>query len=66
MIDSAISVEKTKNVLAGKGKRSHRCENMTLAEFIDSQCRDRKSTLAYFKRIGLTWDKEGNPVVVPR
>ena len=39
---------------------------MTIAEYMDYCCYDRRSTLAYFKRIGLTWDRKGNPVVVPR
>ena len=34
--------------------------------FIDSQCKTRKSTLAFFKRCGLTYNEKGEPVVVPK
>jgi len=41
-------------------------KDMTLAEYVRYNCKDRRSTLAFFKRAGLTYDKKGNPVVVPR
>ena len=34
--------------------------------FLESQCKTRKSTLAFFKRCGLTYNEKGEPVVVPR
>jgi len=40
--------------------------DMTLAEYIRYNCKDEKSTLAFFKRAGLTYDRNGKPVVVPR
>jgi len=43
-----------------------RAKDMTIAEFIRYKCKDRRSTLRYFKLAGLTYDKKGNPVVVPR
>ena len=39
---------------------------MTLAEYIEYRCYDRRSTLAYFRECGLTYDKNGTPVVVPK
>ena len=41
-------------------------EDMTIGEFIRHNCRDRRSTLRFFKLAGLTWDKKGNPIIVPR
>jgi len=41
-------------------------KGMTLSEYVAYKCKDKRSTLAFFKRAGLTYDKKGNPVVVPR
>jgi len=60
MVSSVNLVEKAKK------PRTEEKRYMVLADYIRSQCKDRKSTLAYFKRAGLTWDKQGNPIVVPR
>ena len=38
---------------------------MPLGDYIRSQCTTPAKTRAYFKRIGLTWDKKGNPIVRP-
>ena len=38
----------------------------SVAAFIDAQCKTRKSTLAFFKKIGLTYNERGEPVVVPK
>ena len=37
-----------------------------IGAYIDARCRTKKSTLAFFKEIGLTYNKKGEPVVVPR
>ena len=37
-----------------------------IGAYIESRCKTRKSTLAYFKEIGLTYNEKGEPVVVPR
>ena len=37
-----------------------------ICAFIDSRCKTKKSTLAFFKEIGLTYNEKGEPVVVPR
>ena len=55
MVNSTLEKAKTKKVRTRKGKRpnpSNPYEKMTLAEYIKSQCKDRKSTLAFLKRVG--------------
>ena len=37
-----------------------------ICAYIDSRCKTKKSTLAYFKEIGLTYNEKGEPIVVPR
>ena len=39
--------------------------HMTTAEYMRYRCKDRKSTIAYFKEIGVSWDKDGNATVRP-
>jgi len=43
-----------------------KAKGMTMAEYFKYRCKDKRSTLKFFKECGLTYDKKGNPVVVPR
>ena len=46
--------------------REWRLTSEAICAYIDSRCKTRKSTLAYFKEIGLTYNEKGEPVVVPK
>lgn len=56
----------TKRPASRRTKTAPIPEDMTLAEYIRFNCRDKRSTTRFFARCGLTWDKSGNPTVVPR
>ena len=43
-----------------------KAKGMTTSEYVAYRCRDKRSTLKFFAEAGLTYDKKGNPVVVPR
>jgi len=43
-----------------------KAKGMTTAEYIRYRCKDKRSMLKFFAEAGLTYDKNGNPVVVPR
>ena len=59
-----VAIEKKRAVRPRKPTKDE-IDRMTLGEYIRYRCRDRRSTLAYFKETGLTYDKNGNPVVRP-
>lgn len=40
--------------------------DLTIAEFIELNTRTKRDTLRFLKSVGLTYDKHGNPHVVPR
>ncbi|MCL2876827.1 MAG: hypothetical protein FWF12_11235 [Betaproteobacteria bacterium] len=43
-----------------------KAKGMTISEYVAYRCKDKRSTLKFFAEAGLTYDKKGNPVVVPR
>ena len=56
-------VERVKKLKPASDDSWFTSENMIA--FLESQCKTRKSTLAFFKRCGLTYNEKGEPVVVP-
>ena len=60
----AANAGRVKGQKAQKHKYTFDAEG--IAAYIKDQCKTRKSTLAYFLRIGLTYNEKGEPLVVPR
>jgi len=47
-------------------KREFRFDGPSIVAFIESKCKTRRSTLAFLRSIGLTYNKKGEPIVVPK
>ena len=60
-----VTMEK-KSEVGRAGRVPQRTKVRNIEEWLQHQFRTRRSKLDFFRRVGLSYDKHGNPVVMPR